>query len=98
VEADYGYIDFPMLYYKGYMAYDKRTGEKLPVVKGENSDVRVLFGQGFAGEIRVRYAGMWYWNAAEAVSAATVLGLLGAAMYRRYRIKGNIGRPRKGNV
>lgn len=98
VEADSGYIDFPMLYYKGYMAYDKRTGEKLHVVKGENSDVRVLFGQGFAGEIRVRYAGMWYWHVAEAVSAATVLGLLGAAMYRRYRIKGNIGKPQKGNV
>ena len=85
VKADSGYIDFPMLYYKGYEARDKATGEKLPVGKGDNVDVRVEFPQGFEGEIQVRYAGMWYWHLAEAVSGLAVVGLCGATIYGRMR-------------
>ena len=74
-----------MLYYKGYEARDKATGEKLPVGKGDNVDVRVEFPQGFEGEIQVRYAGMWYWHLAEAVSGLAVVGLCGATIYGRMR-------------
>lgn len=70
-----GYIEFPMLYYKGYHAYDMDTGEALPVEKGDNIDVRVLFPEGFSATVQVRYAGMWYWHVAEAVSIITGLGI-----------------------
>lgn len=85
VEADSGYIDFPMLYYKGYQAYAKENGQKLSVVKGENTDVRVLFPEGFSGEIQVSYAGMWYWHVAEAVSIIAVIGLAAGYVFRRRR-------------
>lgn len=76
VEAEKeGYIEFPMLYYKGYEAYSVDTGEALVVSKGDNSDVRVLFPEGFSGEIQVKYAGMWYWCVAEAVSIISGLGI-----------------------
>lgn len=76
VETDMGgYIEFPMLYYKGYEAYATDTGESLTVEKGDNADVRVLFPEGFSGMFQVRYAGMWYWHIAEAVSTVTGLGL-----------------------
>lgn len=76
VEADGGYIEFPMLYYKGYEACVRDTGEKLTVIKGDHTDVRVLFPQGFSGEILVRYAPPWYWHIAEALSVMTGAGLL----------------------
>ena len=76
VETDMGgYIEFPMLYYKGYEAYATDTGESLTVEKGDNADVRVLFPEGFSGMFQVRYVGMWYWHIAEAVSIVTGLGL-----------------------
>ena len=66
-----GYIEFPMLYYKGYRAEAVVSGEKLPAVKGDNCDVRVWIPSGFQGNIHVWYAGMWYWRLAEAVSLYT---------------------------
>lgn len=78
VESDAGYVEFPMLYYKGYEARVKDTGEKLPVVKGDSADVRVLFPEDFRGEIRLRYTGMWYWHIAEAVSLLACVSLLAA--------------------
>lgn len=76
VEAENdGYIEFPMLYYKGYEAHVIDTGEVLSVDKGDNADVRVLFPEGFSGEIQVKYAEMWYWRAAEAVSIISGVGI-----------------------
>lgn len=72
-----GYIDFPMLYYKGYRARDIDSGKMLSVDKGENYDVRVMIPAGFQGNIRVWYAGMWYWRAAEAASVIAGIGFLG---------------------
>lgn len=70
------YIEFPMLYYKGYRAKALETGEMLTAVKGENSDVRVLLPEGFQGTVRVWYDGMWYWRLAEALSVIVSIGLL----------------------
>ncbi len=71
-----GYMDLPLLYYKGYHAQVMDTGEALPVLKGDNSDVRVLLPAGFQGEIRVWYGGMWYWRVAEGLSVAVGLFFL----------------------
>lgn len=71
-----GYIDFPMLYYKGYRAEATDTGERLQTVKGNNYDVRVMIPSDFQGNIRVWYAGMWYWRLAEAVSVTVGSSLI----------------------
>jgi hypothetical protein len=71
-----GYIELPMLYYKGYSAYNTDTGEKLKTSAGDNYDVRVDVPAGFEGSITVRYSGMWYWHVAEAVSVAAGVALL----------------------
>lgn len=78
------YVEFPMLYYKGYHARNTDTGEALTVVKGDNADVRVLLPENFKGSIQCGYTGMWYWHLAEAVSAVTLLGL-GAVLIRKHR-------------
>lgn len=75
-----GYVEFPMLCYKGYHARVTETGSVLPVEKGDNGDVRVRLPGNFSGEIEVWYGGMWYWRVAEAVS---VLAGVGAFVYER---------------
>ena len=71
-----GYIEFPMLYYKGYRAVAADTAESFQTVKGDNYDVRVMIPSNFQGNIRVWYAGMWYWRLAEAVSVTVGGGLM----------------------
>lgn len=62
------WVELPMLCYKGYRAQDMDTGESFEVTAGTNHEVRVLLPEGYHGDLRVWYAGMWYWRAAEAVS------------------------------
>ncbi len=85
-EMTTGYAEFPMLYYKGYRAKESESGESLAVVKGDNGDVRVLLPEGFAGTVRVWYAGMWYWRLAEAVSMLTGIGFLGYWLLRKQNL------------
>lgn len=84
-----GYIDLPLLYYKGYSAEHAESGEKLPVSVGENYDVRVSFPEGFDGNITVRFSGKWYWHVAECVSVLTGAALiLWRLLQRKHKIKG----------
>lgn len=80
-----GYIEFPLLYYKGYRAQVLGTKEALTVMKGDNSDVRVLFPAGFQGEIRVWYEGMWYWRVAEVLSVTAGVGFLAYYVLKCFR-------------
>ena len=89
VKSDGGYIDFPLLYYKGYSAKDMDTGEKLLVSKGENVDVRVEFPAGFSSRISLSYTGMWYWHVAEVISILTGLVCVGIYAASRRRRNGD---------
>lgn len=80
-----GYIDFPLLYYKGYSAKCADTGEKLSVSPGENYDVRVKLPESFQGNIALKFSGMWYWHMAEAVSVLTGAGLILWGVLRKRR-------------
>lgn len=75
--AKEGYVDVPMLYYKGYRARAE-DGKELDVCPGENNVVRVLLPGGFEGKVSVRFVSPWYWRLAEGISAFTLAGL---AMY-----------------
>lgn len=69
------YVEFPMLYYKGYQAEAADTGEPLQTVKGANADVRVLLPENFSGNIQCSYQGMWYWHMAVAFSVLFSAGI-----------------------
>lgn len=83
-DMDNCYIEFPLLYYKGYMAKVQETGGKLQVVKGDNSDVRVILPVGFQGTIEVSYDGMWYWHLAEAISVIGCVSVLVVLVRQRH--------------
>lgn len=83
-----GYVELPLLCYKGYQAKVAETGEILPIIKGDNCDVRVLLPASFSGEIIVKYAGMWYWHMAEAISVVVGGGLLIYYFVRKIYLSG----------
>lgn len=87
--AEEGYVELPLLCYKGYQAKVAETGEILPIIKGDNCDVRVLLPAGFSGEIIVKYAGMWYWHMAEAISVVAGVGLLIYYLVQKIYLSGN---------
>lgn len=78
------YIDCPMLYYRGYQAQETVSGTPLQISAGYNGLVRVQIPEDFQGEIRVWFAGRWYWRLAEAVSLAAAAGLILAAATAAY--------------
>lgn len=78
-----GSLDLPLLYYKGYRAWDRDTGEKLTVYAGENNTVHVSVPAGYEGTVRAAFVSPWYWRLAEAASLLSGIGL--ALWYRTER-------------
>lgn len=69
--AEDGYVELPLLYYRGYQARDIKTGEIFPVLDGDNHVVRVEIPAGYQGMFHMSFVSPWYWRAAEAVTAVT---------------------------
>ena len=63
-----GYVELPLLYYRGYQARDTETGEMFAVSDGENHVVRVEVPRGYRGTIRTSFVSPWYWRVAEIVT------------------------------
>lgn len=68
-----GYVELPLLYYKGYRAMSD-TGAGLTVRAGENNVVRVCVPAGFADRIEVRFVSPLYWRISEIISAGFAIG------------------------
>lgn len=73
-------LELPLLYYKGYRAYDQNTGEELDLYSGENFAVTVKLPAGYEGTVAVRFQPPWYWRAGEAVSAITLAAMITARL------------------
>ena len=71
-----GYVDLPILFYKGYRAFEKETGATLELRDGWNHVVRVALPEGFAGEVRVRFVSPFYWRIGELVSLLFIVYML----------------------
>ncbi|MCM1568086.1 MAG: hypothetical protein NC081_01415 [Roseburia sp.] len=74
-----GYIDLPLLLYKGYRAYaTQNAGQKLPleITYGNNNLVRILIPAGFEGQLRVCFVSPVYWRIAEVLSLLSLILLL----------------------
>ncbi|MDE5932669.1 MAG: hypothetical protein K2H40_09345 [Lachnospiraceae bacterium] len=70
-----GYIDMPLLYYRGYAAEDTATGSSLRVEKSELCKVRVIVPAGYEGEISLLYREYWYWRVAEMIELISVVAI-----------------------
>lgn len=81
-----GTLTLPLLYYKGYQAYDMETGEKLEVFDGENHSVSVKVPAGYNGTICTRFISPWYWRVAEIITLLSAAGFV--LLYRRDKKKG----------
>jgi len=71
-----GYVDVPLQNYKGYVAKNLETGERLEIEDGAHFDVRVRVPAGFTGKIQVAFISSWYWRASEALSLISGVGLI----------------------
>lgn len=70
------FLELPLLYYKGYTAIDKESGEKLTVYDGTNHSVSVAVPAGYNGTIAVKFVSPWYWRVAEVISVASFVVFL----------------------
>jgi len=77
-----GYVELPMLCYKGYAARDAESGLKLQVEAGNNFAVRVIVPAGFEGRIEVDFEGMWYWRAAELFSLFSLIAVCAKSLLK----------------
>lgn len=80
-----GYIEFPLLHYKGYIAIDSATGVRQEVVSGFNNSVRVNLPTNYEGEIKVSFEEPFYWRIAEIVTLISWIIVMGYLLIRKFR-------------
>lgn len=87
-----GYVEVPLLYYKGYEAYDTSDKTKLVVQDGTNHVVRIKIPDNASGHIYVKFVSPFSWRAAEWISYFSLflfIGLLREIYFVREKKKGN---------
>ncbi|MCR4897335.1 MAG: hypothetical protein K5891_11230 [Lachnospiraceae bacterium] len=70
------FVQIPVFNYKGYIAENEVTGERLTIVDGDNNMIRVLIPEGYSGNVLVMFRELWYWRLAETVSLLSALILV----------------------
>lgn len=68
-------VELPLLYYYGYHAYDKASGQELTITTSDNFAVCVEVPAGYEGTIHVAFYSPRYWRAAEIVSVLSFIAL-----------------------
>ncbi len=82
-----GYVDLPLLLYKGYKAFEMDTGREILVCDGENHLVRLVLPEGFSGSVSVDFVSPFYWRVGEIVTVLTII-LFGGLWWTRRRSRG----------
>ena len=67
-------ITFPLFDYDGFRA--TVDGREIAVERGSNNRVSVVLPAGTSGALKIWFAGKGWWRVGDAVSAATLIGLL----------------------
>lgn len=99
-KASESFMECNLLYYPGYEAKEKDTGETLEIVSGKNNVLRVKIPAGFRGSVAVDFVGKIYWKIGDMVSAALWLVVICFGMISCYK-KGKLsqyGMRRKAGV
>lgn len=71
-----GYIDLPLLYYKGYQVKASSETEGIIIADNGRGYLRIMVPGNFDGTLEVDYEGEWYWRAAEIISFIGIIVLL----------------------
>ena len=75
-------ISLPIFNYGNYYAADE-NGQPFSITSGENERIVLTIPAGYTGTIRIWYHAPDYWRSFEAISAASLLGLIGYAVLAR---------------
>ena len=75
-------MSLPIFNYGNYYAADE-NGQSFSITSGENERIVLTIPAGYTGTIRVWYHAPDYWRSFEAISAASLLGLIGYAVLAR---------------
>lgn len=70
-----GWIQVPILNYRGYHAVDD-NGKELAITDGKYKEIKIKLPANYAGRIEIAFKQPWYWIVAEIVSAITAVCLL----------------------
>lgn len=79
------FVECNLLYYPGYEAKVKGTGETLEIVSGENNVLRVKIPVAFEGNVIVDFVGKGYWKIGNMISAVSWLGVFYFGMISYYK-------------
>lgn len=69
-------VKVSFLDYKGFVATDEKTGEKLDTTCDEQHILTILLPAGYQGTVHVCFRQPWYWRVAEFASLAVLIALL----------------------
>lgn len=75
-----GYIDLPIINFKGYECVDENDNP-LPIVDGANNLIRISFADEYRGDIYINYVQPMYWCLAEWISLFAYLAFLAGQIY-----------------
>ena len=82
-----GYVELPLLLYKGYRAVDVETSQQMQVFAGNDRKLCVLIPAGYSGALRVGFVSPLYWRLAEWITLVTaVLLIVYGWRYRRKKL------------
>lgn len=76
-----GFVEVPMLNYKGYHVTDE-YGNKYEITDGTNNVIRFSLPVGFSGKVTIDFTEPWYWRVGEFISVLAVLFLCGRGIIR----------------
>ena len=80
-----GYIDLPLLLYKGYKAVNPESKEEISVQNGENGLIRIIIPAGLDAHIKVSFVSPFYWRVAEIISIIAYILLIAACIMPKRR-------------
>lgn len=73
-DSEEGFVELPLLHYKGYRAKDA-DGNVLKCIKGTNNVVRVIVPANYSNTVNVKFVSPFYWRISEIISLLTLLYL-----------------------
>lgn len=76
-------VTFPLFAYKYYQCKDMETGERFPIVRGDNNRIEVELPDHYQGTLKVCFVEPWHWRAAEIVSLLTLIWIIVCACRSR---------------
>ena len=66
-------LEMPLINYKGYAAYDKKTNKSLEIVNSSNNTLNVKIPKGYSGTVKVEFREPYYWRLSEVISLLAIV-------------------------